>query len=194
MKLTSIFFPLAAMFFAINGCLTPETVENRIIYRDKNSPPEITVTWHNISSDAKNDKELNEDFSDLIKDLDSTNTEIFFGTKKSVHLKESQVYIANAQLHWRVSAVPRDNQIEDITSHSERLLVLDKEEAGAVKTNGTLLQTEHNYILVWPESLKEIYWTNHEPFDDTEKDSQTRRELNRPKLIKLFQAHQHQKK
>lgn len=183
------FIPIAAVFFALTGCLLPESIENRVRYVDKNTPPQITVIWRNVSSDAKNEQELQKDFEQLIDGLDSTDTDIFAGFKKEIILKEWQVYVEEGKLNLRFSAIPKTGPFEDITSNGERMIVLDMEETGEVETNGKLLKTDENYIVVWPESMKEISWNNRFRTDESDIDWK-RWEQNRPKLLKMFEAYQ----
>ena len=192
MKSLRFFIAIAAGVVTLTGCLLPETVENRIRYIDQNTPPQITVIWRNISSDAKNDKELQEDFAELVKEVDSTNTDVFVGFKKDLVIRERQVYIEDGKLNVRISGIPSTGQFEDIASNGERMLVLDMEEAGRVETNGTLLKTEENYIIVWPESMKEISWINRLIPGESNEDLK-RWEQNRPTLIKMFEAYQQQR-
>lgn len=193
MKSLRFFIAIAAGVVTLTGCLLPETVENRIRYIDQNTPPQITVIWRNISSDAKNDKELQEDFAELIKEVDSTNTDVFVGFKKDLMIRERQVYIEGGKLNMRISGIPPTGQFEDLASNGERMLVLDMEEAGRVETNGTLLKTEENYIIVWPESMKEISWINRLIPGESNEDLK-RWKQNRPTLIKMFEAYQQQRR
>jgi len=186
------FIAVAAVFFAITGCLMPERIENRVRYMDPNTPPQITVIWHNISSDAKNEQELKKDFEELIKNPDSTGTDIFIGFEKDIIIKEWQVYVEDGKINLYVSGIPQTGQFEDITSNGERMIVLDMEEAGVVETNGKLLKTDENYIIVWPESLKEISWSNRLRTDESDIDW-IRWEQNRPKLLKMFETYKQQR-
>jgi hypothetical protein len=196
-----VHFIAAAAFLALTGCLLPETIENRVRFVDKNTPPQITVIWHNISSDAKNDDELKKDFDNFIQDQiedqdDSLQSDLFVGAReKDMLIKERKMYVEKGKLEFRVSAIPADNDIEDLASGGERLLVLDMEEAGLIEeTNGRLFKTDENYIIVWPETMKELYWTQR-IISDKLKDKKDRDEVerwkhNRPKIVKMFEAYQ----
>jgi hypothetical protein len=191
-------FIAAAAFLVLTGCLIPETIENRVRYLDKNSPPQITVIWHNLSSDAKNDEELKKDFDNFIADQiedqdDSLQSDLFVGARKrDMLIKERKFYVENGKLQFRVSAIPANNDVEDLASSGERLLVLEMQEAGLIETNGKLFKTERNYIIVWPETVKELYWIQRlipEVLKD-DRDELERWKKNRPKIVKLFEAYQ----
>ncbi|MCG3119189.1 MAG: hypothetical protein ALAOOOJD_01534 [bacterium] len=190
----------AAAFLALTGCLLPERIENRVVYHDKNSPPQVTVIWHNLSSDAEDEEKLQKDFDDLIKDqiedkADTLESDLFLGARnRDMLIKERKLYLENGKLQLRLTATPANKEFSDLTSGGERLLVLDMEEAGAVETNGKLFKTDRNYIIVWPETQKELYWVQYfmakTPKDKEEREAWERWKANRPKLIKLFEAYQ----
>ncbi len=177
----------------LTGCIWPEEIETRVYYSDNNAPPQITVTWRNLSSTAKNEKELRDDFDRLVEDLeDSTASDLVAGIEKDLLIKDRQFYLQNGKLQARISAVPSDDKFEDLASNGERLMVVDMEPGGIIETNGKLLKTDSNYIIVWPESLKEIYWIQRLLPDAPDKDKETweRWKQNRPKLVKMFEAYQ----
>lgn len=190
----------AGAFLALTGCLIPERIENRVIYTDKNSPPQVTVIWHNLSSDAENDEKLQKDFDDLIDDQiedkdDTLESDLFLGARnRDMRIKERKLYLENGKLQFRITAIPASKEFSDLTSNGERLLVLEMEEAGAVETNGKLFKTDSNYIIVWPETQKELYWVQYfmakTPKDKEDREMRERWKVNRPKLVKLFEAYQ----
>jgi len=195
---------VAAISFALNACLYPEKIENHVRYGDKNTPPQITVIWHNISSDAKNDTELKKDFDNLVADQiedrdDTLQSDLMVGAReRDMLIKERKFYVENGKLQCRVSAMPANNDFEDLASSGERLLVLEMNEAGLVETNGKLFKTERNYIIVWPETQKELYWVQHfapaAPKDEDDREDWARWKQNSPKLVKLFEAYQQKRR
>jgi hypothetical protein len=96
-------------------------------------------------------------------------------------------------LQLRLTATPANKEFSDLTSGGERLLVLETEEAGAVETNGKLFKTDRNYIIVWPETQKELYWVQYfmtkTPKDKEDREMRERWKANGPKLVKLFEAY-----
>lgn len=73
-----------------------------------------------------------------------------------------------------------------VISRGERIVIVDADDAEIIETNGKILRTEQNYVIVWPEELQEIYWIQRLLYDDEDK---TRLERNRPKLVKMFEAY-----
>jgi hypothetical protein len=183
----------AAIMISLAGCIWPEEIETRVNYAGKNTPPQITVVWRNISSTAKDEKELKSDFEELVEDLkDSTSNDLIAGIEKELLIKERKIYLQDGKLQAKISAVPGDEKFEDLASNGERLVVVDSEAGRIIATNGRLLETESNYIIVWPESLKEIYWIQRLIPDAPDKDEEDwkRWKQNRPKLVKMFEAYQ----
>jgi len=184
---------VAAIFLPLSGCwIIPEKIENHVRYIDNTSPPQITVIWHNISSDADTDEELKKDFDSFIDHLKSdTHQGIFLGSKKEVLIQKWEMYVENGKLQLKVFATLAD-KFEDIASHDERMLVLDNEFTGKIETNGRLLQTERNYIIVWPETANELFWSNQiypNAFVENDQEDLEKLERNRAKLLKLFEAY-----
>jgi hypothetical protein len=116
----------------------------------------------------------------------------FFLKFSYVLIKDRKIYLQDGKLQMRISAVPSDNKFEDLASNGERLIVVDSEDGKMLATNGKLLKTGRNYIIVWPERLKEIYWIQRVIPDAPDKDKEDweRWKQNRPKLIKMFEAYQ----
>lgn len=182
----------AAMLISLAGCIWPEEIETRVQYAGKNAPPQITVVWRNISSTAKDEKELKSDFEELVEDLeDSTSNDLIAGIEKEILIKNRQIYLQDGKLQAKISAVPSEDKFEDLASNGERIIVVDAEAGKIIATNGKLLKTERNYIIVWPESLKEIYWTQRLIPDTPEKNDEDWEiwKQNRPRLIKMFEAY-----
>ncbi|MGH7595766.1 MAG: hypothetical protein ACREOI_05405 [bacterium] len=211
---SSAYLIAAILLVSLSGCIWPEEIETRVHYRDNNTPPQITITWRNLSSMAENEKELKDDFDRLVEDLeDSTASDLVAGIDKELLIKDRQIYLHNGKLQARIAAVPLDEKFEDLSSNGERIMVVESESGGIfegsssngegtivfelesggiIETNGKLLKTDHNYIIVWPESLKEIYWIQRLIPETPNKDKEDweRWKQNRAKLIKMFEAYQ----
>jgi len=192
-----IHFLAAAMLLALTGCIIPEKIETRVRFIDKNTSPQITIIWHNISSPAENDEELKKDFDDLIEDLDKDNalTGAIGAEGEALLIKDWQTNVEDGKIHLQMSGVTLHNIFGDIVSNGERMLILDMESGFVETTNGKLFQTDRNYIIVWPETQKELYWSQRLSSDSPKRDKSEweRWKQNRPKLIKMFEAY-HQKR
>lgn len=183
------FVAIPALLVA-TGCIIPEKIETRIRFNEKNAPAEVTTVYHNLSSEAKDEEALQSDFKDLIDDWKGDQY-LVQQAKQGLILKDRQVYLEKGKLQAKELAVPTDENFltgEDMMiSHGERIVVVKAEDADIIETNGKTLKTDSNYIIVWPEELKEIYWIQRGRYDE---EDQKRIERNRPKLIKMFEAYQ----
>jgi hypothetical protein len=181
---------VALALLVSTGCLMPEKTETRIRFNEKNAPAEVTVIYHNISSEAKDEEALQSDFRDLI-DSWKGDQYLVQQAKQGLILKERQVYLENGKLQAKELSVPTEENFlvegDMMISHGERIVVIEADEAEIIETNGKILRTEENYVIVWPEELREIYWIQRPVFDD---EDNKRIERNRPQLIKMFEAYQ----
>lgn len=178
-------FVAALLLFGMSGCLFIEKLETRVrfIKKDKDTPEQaqITLVYHNISSDAKDEKGLQKDFDELLKAVIKAGGES--ETEDGMIVKKREIAIANGKINVRAEAVPEDGKIEDVIANGERILVLERdEETELVETNATVFKTKENYLLVWPESLEEIYWIQRFHAESAEdKDAIAR---NQPELVR----------
>ncbi len=185
----SVQLAAALALLVVTGCLIPEKTETRIRFNEKNAPAEVTVIYHNISSEAKDEEALQSDFRDLI-DSWKGDQYLVQQAKQGLILKERQVYLENGKLQARELSVPTEENFlvegDMMISHGERIVVIEADDTEIIETNGKILRTERNYVIAWPETLKEIYWIQRPAFDD---EDNKRIERNRPKLIKMFEAY-----
>lgn len=174
---------------SMSGCLFVEKIETRVRFvRNNKSEGQaeqalVTIVYHNVSSDAKNAKDLQKDFEELLKGEIKEGAES--ETEDGMIFKKRDIYIENGKINARAEAVPEDGKIEDVIANGERLLVLERNnDVELVETNGKVLKTEENYIIVWPESLEEIYWIQRfRPENDSDK---VAIERNRSKLVQML--------
>ncbi len=179
------------LILGFSGCLFVEKIETRVRFLGKNSPSgepqpaQVTILYHNISSDAENEKKLQEDFEELLKGEKGEGSEDEI--EEGLIIKKRHVYIENGKINVRAEAVPEDGKIEDVIANGERILVLAKQEDNElIETNGKVFETEENYLIVWPVRLEEIYWIQRLQPDN---DGKAAIERNRPKLVRMLEEH-----
>lgn len=56
----------ALVLLVMNGSLFVEAMEVRIRFFGNDQPPEVTLIYHNLSSDVESATRLKEDFADMI--------------------------------------------------------------------------------------------------------------------------------
>ncbi len=184
----------ALLLLSASGCLFPEKIETRIRFGEKAKftgeavKAQITIVYHNISSDAKDEKDFEEDFKELLK----INVKVGEKgeTQDGIIVKERSLEIVNGKINARSSGVPENDRLEGIVANGERILVVegDEKEGNAIEaTNGKVLNTGKNYIIVWPSDLEEIYWVQRlTPENDEDQAALAR---NQPRLLKKLEEH-----
>lgn len=188
----------ALLLLGASGCLFPEKIETRIKFKEKAkftgeaAQPEVTIIYHNISSDAKEDDDFQKDFEELLKANQKIGAEE--ETQDGIIVKERSVSIAAGKIYSRTVGVPENNRLEGVVANGERILVVEGEENEGIvieATNGKVLNTGKNFILVWPSDLQEIYWVQRLTPDDEEDKAALAR--NQPRLVRMWEEHLQQK-
>lgn len=183
------------LLLGASGCLFVEKIETRVRFLGKNSKTgepaqtQVTILYYNVSTDAETDQKLQEDFEELLKSEKAEGSEE--EVEDGMIIKKRHVYVEKGKINVRAEAVPEHGKIEDVIANGERILVLERESDNELaETNGKVFKTEENYIIVWPESLEEIYWILRlHPESDADKAAIER---NRPKLVRMLEAHSKQ--
>ncbi|MEK7729351.1 MAG: hypothetical protein AAB354_13135 [candidate division KSB1 bacterium] len=182
----------ALLLVGMSGCLFPEKIETRVRFTAKNSKtgqaeqPRVTLTYYNFSSDAQNETDLQKDFEELLKSgkVQNGDEEV----EEGMIIQTRNVYLENGKINMRAEAVPEGGKLADVLANGERILVIEGgEEISRIETNGKVLRTDKNYILVWPESLEEIYWVQH--FTPEKEEDRAALERNRPTLVGMWEEH-----
>ncbi|MDZ7266309.1 MAG: hypothetical protein ONB48_04475 [candidate division KSB1 bacterium] len=155
------------VLLVMNGCLFVEAVEVRFRFFGNDQPPEVTLIHHNLSSDAESATRLKEDFADLLSSWQS-NADSLELAEKGFQLKSQQLYLEDGKLQARRLAVVTDNLAEalresgqsavagELLSNDERMLVIDASEGTIPATHAKAYKTGKNFVLTWPEEMREI--------------------------------------
>jgi len=183
---------LAALLalLSTSACVFVDTVETRVRFHDDGSPPEISITWRDISSSAGDPDELKEDFQNIV-DAWKSDEYVAERAENGMAIKDRQMYVENGVLNFRESGVLIDStegsEWQFLVSHGERILVVDADDAEILETNGKVLETESNFVLAWPENLEEVYFLMR--LGEAEEEDREDIDRNRPQLIQMFEAY-----
>ena len=169
MKYMSLLLGLVFML-TMSGCLFFEKIETRIRFFDNDTPPQVTTIYHNISSIADKEKEVEEDFRELI-DHWKGDKFLIEQLKEGLLVKDRQLLLEGDSINFKVSAILTEGYYLDLVAKGERIMIIeDADESKILETNGKVLKTEENFVIVWPEELKEIYWIqSHVSIDDDDR-------------------------
>jgi hypothetical protein len=181
---------MVVMLALLAGCYFPETIETRIVFDDDDLPI-VIIKYHNISSGAEEPDDLKESFDDLMKDM--------YGEKylvdravEGLAIRKRHLEINNNQLHAEIVGDAKDlnNLYDFFVSGDERFLVYDGEDSyELIETNGKIIKTERNTLIVWPDEMKEIYWTQRLQGFDSDEDSKLFTQ-NIAKMVAMFREYQ----
>ncbi len=159
MKSSKIF--LAVFLITIlAGCVDSETYETRINFKEADVPALVTMQFENISSTATDPAEVKKDFEQLIHDWkgDEYLTE---QAKHGFDIKDRKVFIRGNKIMGQVTLTTKnlEEQFHFFVMNGERIMLLDGiGQPGYFETNGKVLKTGKNTLIIWPEGTKELYW------------------------------------
>jgi len=146
---------------ALIGCSYPETVDSRVQFQEKDSVALITTEYINLSSDETDPSKLKEDFDDL---LHSWKDDAFIvdAADSGLYVKKRDVFLRDEQLVGRVEGMMSKKKVDEsyefFTGGGERILLLDSHDKPEVlETNGKILKTDKNILIIWPDDAKE-HW------------------------------------
>jgi len=179
----------AMLMVSLTGCYFSETVETRIVLHEKGSPQAtVLIEYGNISSGEDKLEDVKKDFAQLVKDWQGDQY-LLDSADEGIVVKSRELLVRDNKLIGRVTGIMKDigdsYKLWDIDD--EKIMLFDDadDDYELVETNGTILRTEKNILIVWPEEATELHWTQR-------LSEQTRSESfekNRPVMVKMLQEY-----
>jgi hypothetical protein len=155
-----IFAAMLPLFFT--GCLTVDTIKTRIQIRGENIPSLLTIEYLGISSGEAKDEDIKKDFDYLISQWKGDDY-LIDQAKKGIVVRDRRVWEEKGQINSSETGLVDDlDKLYDFwVENDERILLVewDEEEYELVETNGKILKTDHNRLIWWPETEKDLFWT-----------------------------------
>jgi len=151
---------LGAMVLWLSGCYVCETIETRIQLGENGKQARVTIIYRNISSGEAKEKDVQHDFDQLLKDWQGDDY-LLDRAQEGLIVRNREVFIDHGVLTARVTGIMRDisDQYSFWVSHGERIMIYETDDDyKLVETNGKILKTEKNTLIIWPEEAKELYW------------------------------------
>jgi hypothetical protein len=157
--ITSVLFSCCVL---VSGCLTADkqTVEMRLITSEKGR---VTYLYYGIKSDSKERGEIKKDFDDLIASIsEKSRADVYENDKLKIEQwnididVEGNVYGA-AEATFNIAEFFDYNDYK--MSNEEILITLPIVKNQKLTSNGKIVKTKNNYILVWPKGSKDLQWT-----------------------------------
>jgi hypothetical protein len=151
-----LFFLFAALALVLDGCIVFKSVSYEITLTDELKGSAF-ITIEDISSDALNENELNEDkdivfnyaaqSNDFIKDMEAEGKKII----------SRNLYLQNDKLNAIISYEFDDiTEIESIQFDDPYYFLTISPEDSIISTNGQIFVTEEYKRIVWDKSFKTL--------------------------------------
>jgi hypothetical protein len=181
---------LAVMFvLSLTGCYFSETVETRISLNDKASPKAtIFIEYANISSGEADFDDVKKDFEQLIKDWQGDEYLLDRG-EEGMFVKNRELFVRDGKIVGRVAGIMKsiDDTYKFWNIDDEKIMLFEDSEDDyeLVETNGKILRTDKNILIVWPEETTELYWKQRIS-KSAESESFYK---NQPVMVKLLQEY-----
>jgi hypothetical protein len=174
---------LLGLLVMSTGCLSVASYETHIQFHGENEPATVKMIYRDISSAETSDKEVRKDFESLIDDWKGDGF-LLDRANEGFVVKERAVKIEDGKLVAYEKGVTKD--LGDLTpikvNNGERIMLLDRDEDyELVESNGKIINTDNNTLLVWPEDLPDLYMKHRA------RKTSPAHEKNRPIMIKMFE-------
>lgn len=146
----------------VSGCLIADkqTVEMRLI------PPEkgrVTYIYYGIKSDSSEEGEIKKDFDDLIEMIsEGSRADVYKNDKLKIErwnidIDQEGIVYGAAEATFNITEFFDYNDYK--ISNKEIIITLPIVKNQKLTSNGKVVKTKNNYILVWPQDSKNLEWT-----------------------------------
>ena len=146
----------------VSGCLIADkqTVEMRLI------PPEkgrVTYIYYGIKSDSSEEGEIKKDFDDLIEMIsEGSRADVYKNDKLKIErwnidIDQEGIVYGAAEATFNITEFFDYNDYK--ISNKEIIITLPIVKNKKLTSNGKVVKTKNNYILVWPQDSKNLEWT-----------------------------------
>jgi hypothetical protein len=173
------------MLLITMGCLSVESFETRIQFHGEDEPATVTLIYHDISSAEANLENVQGDFESLIGDWQGDEY-LLDRAKEGFVVKDRALAIEDGKLVAYEKGVTKDlGVLRPIkVSNGERIMLVERDDDyELVESNGKIIKTDNNTLLVWPEDQYELYLKHRA------KKTGESHEKNRQIMIKLFEEY-----
>jgi len=155
-KIVLVLFSL--LVISLNSCLTYQTVEYIIDFTDNFDSGKISVVYTDIRSSEAEEEKQKADFDELIE-LYQDDMFLLDQIGDGVYIRERKLYEKDGMIVGSYSGIFQkikiDNHVMDLRN-DERFIMLDLGENSKIETNGKVLRSDNNVLLVWPEDQKHL--------------------------------------
>jgi hypothetical protein len=174
----------AVLALFLSGCLIKEKEEVKIKLTP--SGGEIWVTETGWKSDNEEENKILEDFNKLMNQYEKDELEKELG-EFGVYILDKRIYLKNDKIITEYHGLlPKGSlgYLEAFKEANDEIIhVVDSPTDAEIITNGEILKTKKNTIIIWPSNTKELTWsyTNNENMNK------------KNNLVALFKKHREKK-
>jgi len=150
---------LVTMFF---GCIISEEIETKIQLNADGKTASAVIEYKNISSGEAEPADVQKDFNNLIEDWQGDQY-LLDRAEEGLFIKNREVFIRDGKIVGRVTGIMKDvDKLYSFwVSHNERIMIFETESDNdyeLVETNGKILKTDKNTLIIWPDTASELRW------------------------------------
>lgn len=155
----NILFLTAVLALFLSGCLISEKEEVKIKLTP--SGGEIWITETGWKSDEEEKNKILEDFDNLMNKYEKNELEKELG-EIGIYILDKKIYLKNDKIITEYHGLlPRGSlgYLDAFKEANEEIIhVVDAPTDAEIKTNGEILKTKKNTIIIWPSNTKELTW------------------------------------
>lgn len=181
--------PAAMLMFSLSGCYFSETIETRISLHGQVSPKAtVFIEYSNISSAEADLDDVKTDFEELLKAWQGDEY-LLDRAEEGLFVKSRELFIRDGKIVGRATGIMKD--IDDTYKfweiEDEKIMLFDDESGDyeLVETNGKILKTDKNILIVWPKEATELRWAQRL----SEKSKSESFDKNQPVMVKMLQEY-----
>ena len=167
------------------GCLTVDTIQTRIQIREEGKPALLTITHLGFSSGEAKPGDVRKDFDHLISEWQGDEY-LIARAKEGIVVRDRRVWEENGRINGSMTGLVEkiDGLYPFWERNGERILLVEcEEEFDLAETNGRILKTENNRLIVWDAGEKVLSWTLRRNFESESI------EKNRPRFARMFREY-----
>ena len=143
----------------------------------------MILEYNNISSGEAYPADVKKDFDELI-DYWQGDQYLLDRSEEGIITKNRELLVREGKIVGRLTGILKNLQEKYSfwTSNGERIMLFDGEDDFVlVESNGKIIRTDENLILVWPMQATELWWKEREKSHSESSDK------NRPVLAQMLQ-------
>jgi hypothetical protein len=150
----------AVLALFLSGCLIKEKEEVKIKLTP--SGGEIWVTETGWKSSEEEENKILEDFDKLMNKYEKDELEKELG-EFGIYILDKRIYLDNDKIITEYHGLFPSGSLAYLHSFKEAndeiIYVMDSPTDAEIKTNGEILKTKKNTIIIWPSNTKELTWS-----------------------------------